>query len=112
MNKVQYIYIQQQKDASYIKHLFAQQKSPDNTFQLDLQNNDGKTALDLARDTINEAFIDEIQQLLPVRARGSDILLEDNLSSSMPLSTSSNTQYTIPKLSTVSPQTLKNLTCT
>ena len=89
---------------------FDQYNLPDNKFQLDLKNTDGKTALDLARETKNEGFIDEIQRLLPVCSREADTNRDDRRSPD-PLSSSSNIQYTVPTPSTVTPQTLRNLTC-
>jgi hypothetical protein len=91
---------------------FAQYNGLDNKFQLDLQNTDGKTALDLARDRKNDDFIAEIQQLLPPRDRDRDSdMPQDDRRSPIPSPTTTTTPQTVSTPTTLSPQILQNLTC-
>ncbi|CAF3674295.1 unnamed protein product [Rotaria sp. Silwood1] len=74
-------------------------------FRLDLQNVDGKTGLDLAKETKNQDFITEIERLLkPVRERGSKKeyhVREEELREYSPHTrTENNNQSTVPSRTT------------
>jgi hypothetical protein len=90
---------------------FAQYHESDSRFQLDLKNADGKTALDLAREKRNQAFIDELQQSQPER-NTLDNDREDDRRSPILFSPTNNTQQTIPVQKKITPEILKNITCT
>jgi hypothetical protein len=97
---------------------FAQYNAPDNQFQLDLKNADGKTALDLARDTKNKDFVDEILQLISGRDdRDSHTSRDDRTNdrrspiTTTPAHPPPSTQAASAPI-TLSPQMRQNLTCT
>jgi hypothetical protein len=85
---------------------------PDNRFQFDLKNADGKTALDLAREKKNEAIIDEIQKFLSAPPPEPDRFPDDREddrddASSLP----SIPRYTVPVPARLPPETLRKITC-
>jgi hypothetical protein len=93
---------------------FARYNLPANKFNLELRNTDGKTALELAQETRNDAFFDEIHQTIPDRERESDSfhVRDDNDRTQNTGSYGSNSsQYTVPVPRVLPPQIRKNLTC-
>jgi len=95
---------------------FAQYNLPDNPFQLDLKNADGKTALDLAREKKNQSFIDELQQSLSECRKPPTVSPpvdreDDREDDSIPVPSPSTTQYKVRAPAKLSRETLQNITC-
>jgi hypothetical protein len=103
---------------------FSQYNFSDNKLQLDLQNEDKKTALDLACDLKNQELIDEIKSLLPkTRARPPPPPIpqcndrderEDDRQppiSSTPVSPQKKASHTVQTPAVLSPEIISRITC-
>jgi hypothetical protein len=94
---------------------FDQYNFPDHPLKLDLQNDDGKTALDLARELKNHALINHIQRLLPLPRSTLSTISNDRDERDEDRRTPSPSNqgpYVVPVPLKLTPEISKKITCT